>query len=116
MLSAVAAYLSLLKLHFYRKLLIVHILQSEKTDPDTNLTTVEFTETVKMSSYLAVFIVCDFEKQARSVNMTSGQPVNVYARKEQINNVEEALKVAENVVNFYAGYFNVPYPMPKIGV
>ncbi|KAK3929260.1 Glutamyl aminopeptidase [Frankliniella fusca] len=80
----------------------------------TELTTVEFTETVKMSSYLAAFIVCDFERQKENTTMASGKPVNIYARKEQIANTAEALKVAQNVVDFYASYFGIPYPMPKV--
>ncbi|KAJ1522082.1 hypothetical protein ONE63_002393 [Megalurothrips usitatus] len=82
------------------------------TDPGTNLTTVEFAETVKMSSYLAAFIVCDFVK-SETVS-ERGVPVNVIARKEQIDNTKEAQYVAKNVVDFYTEYFNISYPMPKI--
>ncbi|XP_034256819.1 glutamyl aminopeptidase-like isoform X2 [Thrips palmi] len=84
------------------------------TDTATNLTTVEFTETVKMSSYLAAFIVCDFEKDQENKTMSSGKPVNIYARHEQIDNTKEALNVAYYAVNFYADYFKIPYPMPKV--
>ncbi|XP_052129987.1 glutamyl aminopeptidase [Frankliniella occidentalis] len=88
--------------------------KSETTDNATKLTTVEFAETVKMSSYLAAFIVCDFERQKENVTMNSGKPVNIYARQEQIANTAEALAVAKNVVDFYASYFDIPYPMPKV--
>lgn len=69
-----------------------------------------------MSSYLAAFIVCDFEKDQKNITMSSGKPVNIYARHEQIANTEEALNVAHKAVNYYADYFKIPYPMPKVGM
>lgn len=83
------------------------------TDSSTNLTTVEFTETVKMSSYLAAFIVCDFVKDQENFTV-GGKPVNIYAREQQIANTNEALNVAHSAVNYYAEYFNISYPMPKV--
>lgn len=86
--------------------------KSSSNDLEKNLTTVEFTETVKMSSYLAAFIVCDFEKQNNVIK--SGKPVTIYARKEQIGSTSEALNVAVQVVDYYADYFGIEYPMPKV--
>lgn len=93
-----------------------HGLQNETTDNEKKLTTVEFAETVKMSSYLAAFIVCDFKKQNESVPMGDRTlPISIYARQQQLSNTDEALKVSVHSVQFYAKYFGIEYPMPKVG-
>lgn len=67
-----------------------------------------------MSTYLACFIICDFEYT--DGNMTAGGfPVNLFARRSQIGNVHFAKMVAIRAANFYLEYFNIPYPLPKLG-
>lgn len=82
--------------------------------PQTGLTTVKFATTKPMSSYLACFIVCDFDySEGNATN--GGFSVNVFARREQISNIHFAKKVAVNASNFYLSYFDIPYPLPKLG-
>ena len=66
-----------------------------------------------MVTYLACFIVCDFER--RTLDMQSGKKFSVYATKDQIDGVEYALQIGRNISNFFENYFGVNYPLPKQG-
>lgn len=71
-----------------------------------------FHESVKMSSYLACFIVCDF-------NYTEGftkrnVPFRVYAPDFQINQTIYALEAGINITDFYEDYYQLEYPLPKL--
>lgn len=70
-----------------------------------------FEESVKMSTYLVAFVVCDF----KSINSTtaSGKKVSVYAAEDQINRAHFALEIATQTLDYYEEYFDVPYPLPK---
>ncbi|XP_038621870.1 endoplasmic reticulum aminopeptidase 2-like [Tachyglossus aculeatus] len=70
-----------------------------------------FAETVKMSTYLVAFIVCDF--QSISSATTSGIKVSVYTAPDKLNQANYALEVAVNMLEFYEQYFNISYPLPK---
>uniref|UniRef100_A0A8K9XFZ7 Aminopeptidase n=1 Tax=Oncorhynchus mykiss TaxID=8022 RepID=A0A8K9XFZ7_ONCMY len=72
---------------------------------DDGLMEDRFAVSVRMSSYLVAFIVCDF----RSVSATtaSGVKVSVYAAPEKWQHTHYALKAA--VIK----YFNIKYPLPK---
>lgn len=41
--------------------------------------------------------------------------IRVWSRKDAIDSTDLALSVAENVLNYYEKFFNIPYPLPKIG-
>ena len=66
-----------------------------------------------MSTYLVAFVVSKFEK----INGTTpkGVLVEVAARPEAILNGEGdyALKEAMTIIDFFADYFNVSYPLKK---
>ncbi|KAL0979300.1 hypothetical protein UPYG_G00183370 [Umbra pygmaea] len=70
-----------------------------------------FAVSVRMSSYLVAFIVCDF----RSVSATTstGVKVSVYAAPEKWQQTHYALKAAVKLLEFYEEYFNIKYPLPK---
>ncbi|CAL8248279.1 unnamed protein product [Merluccius merluccius] len=70
-----------------------------------------FATSVKMSTYLVAFVVCDF----RSVSATtsSGVQVSIYAAPEKIEQTHYALEVAIKTLDFYEKYFNIYYPLPK---
>lgn len=90
--------------------------QGEVADsPKRGLTTVNFATSVPMSSYLACFIVCDFE-HLPSVKSKRGFDVTVYARSGQIHKMQYALKIAASTVDFYIDYFGIDYPLPKLGL
>ncbi|KAK1176498.1 endoplasmic reticulum aminopeptidase 2-like isoform X1 [Acipenser oxyrinchus oxyrinchus] len=70
-----------------------------------------FDKSVKMSTYLVAYIVCDF--RAVSAVTSSGIKVSVYAVPEKWNQTHYALEVAVKMLEFYEHYFNISYPLPK---
>lgn len=70
-----------------------------------------FDQSVRMSTYLVAFVVCDF----RSVSATtsSGVKVSVYAVPEKWNQTHYALEVAVKLLEFYEAYFKISFPLPK---
>nr|AMO02529.1 aminopeptidase N5 [Tityus serrulatus] len=70
-----------------------------------------FEETLRMSTYLVAFVVCDFKQ----INLTkNGIEVRVLAPEEQINQAAFALDAAANILIYYEKFFNVSYPLPKL--
>lgn len=71
-----------------------------------------------MSTYLACFIVSDFAHKSKMVKGTlEGQndfEMRVFATAAQVDKVDYALNVGASVTEFYIGYFNVSYPLPKL--
>uniref|UniRef100_A0AAR2IQK3 Aminopeptidase n=1 Tax=Pygocentrus nattereri TaxID=42514 RepID=A0AAR2IQK3_PYGNA len=72
----------------------------------------QFDVTVKMSTYLVAFIVCDF--LSISKNTEHGVKISVYTVPEKIDQAELALDAAVRLLDFYDDYFDVPYPLPKL--
>ncbi|CAL1614802.1 unnamed protein product [Knipowitschia caucasica] len=70
-----------------------------------------FETTVKMSTYLLAYIVCDF----LSVSATTrhGVKISVYSVPEKIDQTTFALNAAVKLLDFYDDYFDIPYPLPK---
>ncbi|KAF7701086.1 endoplasmic reticulum aminopeptidase 1 isoform X1 [Silurus meridionalis] len=66
---------------------------------------------VKMSTYLVVFIVCDFASISK--RSQHGVQISVYTVPEKINQAEYALNTAVTLLDFYDDYFGIPYPLPK---
>lgn len=71
----------------------------------------KFKESVKMSTYLVCFIVCDFEKEGQKT--TNGKQFTVYSPKGTLEQAKYSLRVGVQVIEFYEKYFNIPYPLPK---
>ena len=74
-----------------------------------------FQTTPKMSTYLATFIVCDFDYVQDTSQ--SGIPLRVYLTKHQ-NNLKQgdwALKNLKHSFNYFEqDLFKIPYPLPKM--
>ncbi|XP_038060244.1 glutamyl aminopeptidase-like isoform X2 [Patiria miniata] len=79
---------------------------------NTSLWQTEFATSVKMSTYLACFIVCDFQYKEKLLD--TGVPFRVYAPPYQIDQVDYALEVGVNVTNYFEDYFDLAYPLPKL--
>ncbi|NXA49531.1 ERAP2 aminopeptidase, partial [Nothocercus julius] len=77
----------------------------------SNLFEDHFAETVKMSTYLVAFIICDF--QSISGTTSSGTVVSVYTNPEKLTQAHYALEVAIKLLEFYEQYFGISYPLPK---
>lgn len=65
-----------------------------------------YQESVKMSTYLVAFVVCDFK------NNSDGN-VGVWARADAVQSTDYALSIAPKVLKFLEGFFGVKYPLPK---
>lgn len=66
--------------------------------------------TLDMSTYLLAFVVCDFTFQAKNATNTE---FRVWVRPSAMQQVEYALNVGPQVLNFFEQYFNVTFPLPK---
>ncbi|XP_053386790.1 endoplasmic reticulum aminopeptidase 1-like [Mercenaria mercenaria] len=70
-----------------------------------------FDETVKMSTYLVAFVVCDYQNITKSTKRDV--MVRVFAPKDSIHAAHFALETAVKVIDHYEDFFGVPYPLPK---
>ncbi|GIX90473.1 hypothetical protein CDAR_74672 [Caerostris darwini] len=80
--------------------------------PDTNLFVTRFQKSVPMVTYLACFIVCDFEYKAATT--ASGKPFRVYSVPHLVNTTSYALEVGSKVLDYFENYFDIDYPLPKM--
>ncbi|XP_037953763.1 glutamyl aminopeptidase-like isoform X1 [Teleopsis dalmanni] len=91
--------------------------ENEEVKSD-GLTEVTFAESVPMSTYLACFIVSDFDYQEKLVKGTlENAPdfnMRVYSTPAQKDKLEYALKIGSAITEYYIEYFNVPYPLNKL--
>ncbi|XP_054706641.1 endoplasmic reticulum aminopeptidase 1-like [Uloborus diversus] len=71
-----------------------------------------FDKTVRMSTYLVAFVVCDF-KTLQKTN-ADGINVRVAVPPEQLEEAQFALDTAASVLHFYQMFFNISYPLPKM--
>uniref|UniRef100_A0A8C9TAW6 Aminopeptidase n=1 Tax=Scleropages formosus TaxID=113540 RepID=A0A8C9TAW6_SCLFO len=70
-----------------------------------------FEASVRMSTYLVAFVVCDF--RSVSGRTSTGIDVSVYAIPEKWHQTHYALEAAIKLLEFYEKYFNIYYPLPK---
>ncbi|XP_039964988.1 uncharacterized protein LOC120777590 [Bactrocera tryoni] len=80
-------------------------------------TEVYFNRSVPMSTYLACFIVSDFEYKSAVIDTNGiGNPftLRAFATPEQLDKVDFALDVGKTVIEYYIQYFQVEYPLPKL--
>ncbi|OXB61035.1 hypothetical protein ASZ78_014942 [Callipepla squamata] len=86
---------------------------SEMKDENGSLWSVTtFNTTLRMSTYLTAFVVCDLDY----VNRTErGNEIRIWARKEAIKNgyADHALNITGPIFSFLEDLFNISYPLPK---
>nr|CAH8833073.1 unnamed protein product [Trichobilharzia regenti] len=73
----------------------------------------QFQPSVKMSSYLLAFVICQFH--GLRVVDSKGRNFTVWARPEKIESARYALDIGRRILTFFEDYFGVPYPLPKMG-
>ncbi|XP_035897097.1 glutamyl aminopeptidase isoform X1 [Anopheles stephensi] len=85
-------------------------------EPAAGLTTTTFERSVKMSTYLVVFIVSDFLHKEVLITPVHGNafPLRVYATPFQQDNTAFALATARTIIEYYVRYFGIAYPLPKL--
>nr|CAH8833067.1 unnamed protein product [Trichobilharzia regenti] len=72
----------------------------------------QFQPSVKMSSYLLAFVICQFH--GLRVVDSKGRNFTVWARPEKIESARYALDIGRRILTFFEDYFGVPYPLPKM--
>lgn len=60
-----------------------------------------------MSAYLVAFIISEFQHR-------SNGNFGVWGRDDMIEYADYSLEVAPKIIDFYANYFNISYPLPKM--
>jgi len=76
-----------------------------------NLQHVHFAPTPPMSSYLLFFGAGDFERSQRTVD---GVDVGVVVKRGDLANAQFVLDAAADILHYYNGYFDTPFPLPKL--
>jgi len=72
---------------------------------------ISFATTPRMSTYLVVFLVGDFQCLSGS---SDNVPIRVCATPDQVQYGKFALTATEYVLHYYDNYFGIKYPMPKL--
>ena len=83
----------------------------ETTSLSPALQRVRFAESPKMSTYLLFVAIGDFERVHKVVD---GIDVGVVVKRGDTSKAAYALEEAARLLQFYNGYFNVRYPLPKL--
>jgi len=83
-----------------------------ESSPTPGQTAVKFQKSVPMVTYLACFIVCDFEYEEKLTTIHNTK-FRVYATPEQSTRVKYALDIGANITDFFTDYYEIPYPLPK---
>ena len=86
---------------------------SDTPGPGPDKHTVRFATSSKMSSYLAAFVVGEFEYVEGSVD---GIPIRIYSTpgKKQLGTF--ALEATENFLRYFDHYFGIKYPYGKLDI
>jgi len=85
--------------------------------PGANEQTTTFNTSVKMSTYLACFIVSQFEHKPGTVTNLDGNIINVrtFAPTHLTSKTLFANAAAVSITGYYIKYFDIGYPLPKLG-
>lgn len=80
---------------------------------------VAFATSVPMSTYLACFVVCDFDHKETVIN-TGGIGktfmLRSFAQKKELHKIDFAQDIGKRATEFYIKYYEVPFPLPKLGL
>ncbi|KAM6980560.1 endoplasmic reticulum aminopeptidase 1-like [Aplochiton taeniatus] len=79
---------------------------------EDNLEEDYFKTSLRMSSYLLAFVVCDYA--VNSAETKRGVKVSVFVGSHHINQTQHALQAAVELLDFYEEYFQIPYSLPKL--
>ena len=83
-----------------------------QNSPSKGLTEVKFQRSEPMVTYLACFIVCDFEYEEKLTAIYKTK-FRVYAPPTQKERLAYALDIGANITDYFESYFEIPYPLPK---
>ena len=76
-----------------------------------------FKETLSMSSYLLAILISDFKCDSGvSITPLSGKvDVSVCTRPNAMDQLALAKEASLDILAFFEGYYQVEYPLPKLG-
>jgi aminopeptidase N len=85
----------------------------QHTDLSATTRTVHFARTKPISTYLIAFAAGPWTRVTRSID---GHPITMYVRASRAKEAEADSMIAANgrAMHWLAGYFNFPYPWPKL--
>ncbi|XP_038214671.1 glutamyl aminopeptidase-like isoform X1 [Zerene cesonia] len=90
---------------------------SRTLDPKTEMEEVTFATSVPMSTYLACFVVCNFDFKETTINANGigkNFTLRSFAQKDQTHKIDFAQDIGKRVTEFYIQYYKVPFPLPKL--
>ncbi|XP_053107584.1 glutamyl aminopeptidase isoform X2 [Hemicordylus capensis] len=102
--------ISIIHENSYQALSNMPVEETVSLDSVWNQTT--FKKSVPMSTYLVCWAVHQFEYIEKK--SSRGIPLRVYAQPQQIKTAEYAANVTKLVFDFFEGYFNMNYSLPKL--
>lgn len=71
-----------------------------------------------MSTYLACFVVCDFDYKQNEIDSNgigNNFILRSFAQKNQMHKIDFAQDIGRRATQFYIKYYEVPFPLPKLG-
>lgn len=108
---------SLVRPNSYSALSNMDQIDEEPNPKNKQTTIVHFNTSVPMSTYLACFIVSDFQSKNETVKSNGvGEDVllRVFATAAQLDKVDFALDTGKKMTEYYIQYFKIGYPLPKL--
>lgn len=90
------------------------VAEERSTATATNQKTLRFARTPIMSTYLVAFVVGELEHIETTTKDKHETLVRVFTIKGQVYQGEFALGVAARTLEFFAQYFDMAYPLPKM--
>lgn len=86
-------------------------------DKNVQMDRVTFATSVPMSTYLACFVVCDFDYKEADINsggIGRNFKLRSFAQKQDLHKIDFALDIGKRATEFYINYYEVPFPLPKL--
>ncbi|XP_073949017.1 glutamyl aminopeptidase-like [Choristoneura fumiferana] len=90
---------------------------SKTLDGDSASEAVTFATSVPMSTYLACFVICDFDFKETEINSNgigSNFKLRSFAQKDETHKIDFAQDIGKRATEFYINYYEVPFPLPKL--
>ncbi|XP_059047382.1 glutamyl aminopeptidase-like [Achroia grisella] len=90
---------------------------SKTQDEENKLELVTFATSVPMSTYLACFVVCDFDFKETEINANGigkNFTLRSFAQRDQMHKIDFAQDIGKRATEFYIKYYEVPFPLPKL--
>ncbi|CAH2108175.1 unnamed protein product [Euphydryas editha] len=90
---------------------------SKHLDTSTNTEAVTFATSVPMSTYLACFVICNFDYKEVEIlanGIGNNFKLRSFAQKDQTHRIDFAQDIGKRVTEFYIKYYEVPFPLPKL--